>query len=366
MKAIRERLLAAGAEPGCLGHDSAHKKIPHGGEIGNLILKLPGTVRGPRRMLSAHVDTVPICEGCQPKISGDRVVNTNPRSGLGGDDRAGAAVLLATAESILREQPPHSPLTFLWTVQEEVGLYGARHVSLAAIGKPRQAFNFDGGSPAKVVIGATGGYRMSIDIEGVASHAGNRPEEGVSAIAIAALAISDLVENGWHGLIKKGNKRGTANVGVIAGGDATNVVTDHVQLRAEARSHEANFRERIVSEIERAFTQAAKKVKNTNGQAGTVAFDGRLDYESFKLDVDDPAVTAARIAVLAERLKPELAIGNGGLDANWLNARGIPTVTIGCGQHDIHTISEWLDIEEFETACRIAHRLATVPAPVAV
>ena len=166
------------------------------------------------------------------------------------------------------------------------------------LGKPKLAFNFDGGSPAKLTIGATGGYRMTIDIHGLASHAGGAPAEGVSAIAIASLAIADLVKNGWHGQIVKGRHVGTSNVGVIHGGEATNVVTDHVQLRAEARSHDPKFRQRIVKEIERAFERAARAVRNTAGQARHACeFDGRLDYESFRLARDEPCVVAAMAAV---------------------------------------------------------------------
>ena len=362
MELLHKRLRDAGALESQLRFDTAHRKIPHGGDVGNLVLKLPGTKRGPRRMLSAHVDTVPICAGCQPKLVGGKVVNTNPKTGLGGDDRAGATALLATAEWLLRDRPSHGPVTFLWTVQEEVGLYGARFASLSLLGKPQLAFNFDGGSPARLIIGATGGYRMSIEIAGIASHAGNHPEEGVSAIAIASLAIADLVDNGWHGLIEKGKRQGTSNVGIIEGGAATNVVTDHVRLRAEARSHDSRFRERIVREIEKAFRRAARKVKNTAGKCGVVTFDGQLDYDSFRLKPRDPSIAAAAEAVAAEGLESELAIANGGLDANWLNARGIPTVTLGCGQRDIHTTSEWLDVAEFESACSIARRLAAPDA----
>ena len=117
--------------------------------------------------------------------------------------------------AILGSKLPHPPLTFLWTVQEEVGLFGARYVRLSKLGKPRLAFNFDGGAANALKIGATGGYRMTIEIEGLASHAGNHPEEGVSAIAIASLAIADLVKGGWHGLVTKNEGDGTSNVGVI-------------------------------------------------------------------------------------------------------------------------------------------------------
>jgi tripeptide aminopeptidase len=359
MDFIRQKLVAAGAPASAITMDDAHKRTPLGGQVGNMIFKLPGTVKGPRRMLSAHVDTVPICVGSRPVRKGKFVVSADKKTGLGGDDRSGAAVVLLTASAMLRVAAPHPPLTFLWTIEEEVGLFGARFVRLPKLGNPKLAFNFDGGSPAALKIGATGGYRMTIEIEGLASHAGNRPEEGVSAIAIASLAISELVNNGWHGLIEKDGSTGTSNVGVFKGGDATNVVTDHVYIRAEARSHDAKFRIRIVKEIEGAFKRAASAVRSTAGKFGKVTIKGELDYESFRLSPDEPCVVAAGVAIKAEGIEPELAVTNGGLDANWLTAHGIPTVTLGCGQRNIHTVSEQLDIAEFQQSRRIALRLAT-------
>ena len=262
-----KELKKAGASTKALTTDRAHKLSSLGGDTGNLILKLPGTVRAPRRMLSAHMDTVPICAGTRPVLRGNRIDSADSHTGLGADDRAGCAVLLTTALTILKKNLPHPPLTFLWTVQEEVGLHGARHVALTKLGKPQLAFNWDGGAAHRLTLGATGGYRMEIEIYGLASHAGGHPEEGVSAIAIASLAIADLVQNGWHGLIEKGRHSGTSNVGVIEGGAATNVVTDLVRLKVEARSHNPAFRKRIVREIERAFKKAAKQVRNTKGKA---------------------------------------------------------------------------------------------------
>jgi tripeptide aminopeptidase len=359
MDFIRGKLIDAGLSQSVFSFDDANRRTPLGGQVGNLVLKLPSTIRGPRRILSAHVDTVPICVGSRPVKKGKFVVSASKETGLGADDRSGAAILLATVLDILGSKLPHPPLTFLWAVQEEVGLFGARYVKLSKLGKPRLAFNFDGGAANALKIGATGGYRMTIEIVGLASHAGNRPEEGVSAIAIASLAIADLVKGGWHGLVSKKEGDGTSNIGVIAGGDATNVVTDHVHIRAEARSHDPKFRQRIVNEIESAFKRAAVAVKSVNGKSGRVRFDGQLDYESFRLSRDEPCVAAAAAAIEAENLIAEFAITNGGLDANWLTAHGIPTVTLGCGQQNIHTAREQLDTTEFQRARRIALRLAT-------
>ncbi len=181
----------------------------------------------------------------------------------------------------------------------------------------------------------------------------------MSAITIASLAIARLHKEGWHGQIAKGKRRGTSNVGYIHGGGATNVVTDRVQLKAEARSHDPKFRKQIVQAIERAFRDAAKHVCSAVGAKGKVAFDGRLDYDSFRLAEKEPCVLAAEAALCSFGLKPFRAISDGGLDANWMSARGIPTVTLGCGQIDPHTVSERLEIADFHQACRVALRLAT-------
>jgi tripeptide aminopeptidase len=356
---IREHLQAAGVAPGDILVDKANAKTPIVGNTGNLILKLPGTVKGPRRMLSAHMDTVPLCVGSQPRLEGDFVRSANPTTALGADDRSGAAVVLNTALEIIERGLPHPPLTFCWFIQEEIGLYGARYADVKLLGKPAMCFNYDGGSAGKVTIGATGGYRMTIDVRGIASHAGVAPEQGVSAIAIASLAIADLHRNGWHGLVLKGSQRGTSNVGVFAGGDATNVVTDRVQLRVEARSHNPKFRERIVREIEKAFKTAAKEVTSSLKKKGSVSFDGRLDYEAFKLSEKSPCVAIASEAVTAIGREPELAISNGGLDANWLNQLGVPTVTLGSGQQQPHTVNEALCLPDFYDGCRVALRVAT-------
>jgi tripeptide aminopeptidase len=356
---IKEELLAAGVPESAIVTDNAHKKSPFRGEVGNLILKLPGTQKGPRRMLSAHVDTVPICVGCRPMREGEFVRSANPATGLGGDDRAGAATILTAALEILRRKLPHPPLTFCWFVQEEVGLQGSRYLQVPLLGKPAMAFNWDGGAANKLTIGATGGYRMEIKITGQASHAGIAPERGVNAISIASLAIADLHRGGWLGLVEKGKSRGTSNVGFIHGGEATNVVTDLVTLKAEARSHDPKFRARIIKEIERAFQRAAKEVKNSEGKRGSVQIDGRLDYESFLLPADAPCVQLAEQAVLAVGREPIRAVSNGGVDANWTNLHGIPTVTLGCGQMNVHMTSEMLDLAMYRDACRIALRLAT-------
>ena len=359
MRFLARQLSQADAPAEALRFDRAPCPSPIDGEVGNLVLRLPGTRSGKRRLLVAHVDTVPLCQGAQPIRRGRCIVPADRHTGLGADDRAGTAVLLAVALEIVRRGLPHPPLSFLWTVQEEIGLYGARNARLGLLGKPHLAINFDGGAANKLTVGATGGYRMRIRVTGMASHAGVAPEKGISAIAIASLAIAQLHRQRWLGRIERDGCLGTSNVGVISGGDATNVVAPEVDLRAEVRSHDPAFRHKIIHAIEQAFRKAAQDVRNIDGICGRVRMDGHLDYESFRLDDDEPCVVAAQAAVRRCGAEPILAVSGGGLDANWLTARGIPTVSLGCGQKNGHTVSERLSLTEFRRACQIALCLAT-------
>jgi len=359
VRLITDELKRAGLPASAIKVDQVHKQSPAGGEVGNLIVPLPGNKRGPRRLLMAHLDTVPLCVGARPVLRGKKIAAADSDTALGGDDRSGTAVVLTSILEIIRQKLPHPPLTLFWPVQEEIGLYGARYVNLPKLGNPKLCFNWDGGSAAMATIGATGSYDLDIEIEGIASHAGVRPEGGVSAIAVAALAIADLAQNGWHGLIIKGKNTGTSNVGIIHGGDATNVVTSKVTLCGEVRSHDPQFRKRLADEFRKAFERAARSVKNDAGKTGRVRFTADLKYESFRLEESEATVQEALRAIRRVGLDPQTRISNGGLDANWLSARGLPTVTLGSGQQDVHTVNETLSVDDFLNACRIGVLLAS-------
>jgi tripeptide aminopeptidase len=356
---IRRLLIAAGVPEAAIEVDDVASRSPIGGDSGNLIVKLPGTIKGPRRLLMAHVDTVPLCVGCKPVLDGKQIRSADPTTALGGDDRSGASVVLTAITEILKQGLPHPPLTLFWPVQEEIGLFGARLVQLSRLGHPKMCFNWDGGDAGMACIGATGSFDLEIRIDGIASHAGVHPEAGVNALTVAALAIADLEANGWLGLIVKGKHRGTSNLGIVQGGDATNVVMSRVELQGEVRSHDPKFRLRLADEFRKAFERAVKRVKNDAGKRATLTFEQDLKYESFALDPESPCVRSALAAAALVGVAGETRISNGGLDANWLSARGLPTVTMGSGQEHVHTTDELLYVDDYLAACRIAVVLAT-------
>jgi tripeptide aminopeptidase len=297
------------------------------------------------------------------------------------------------AQTLLKDKLPYPPVTLLFTVREESGLWGARHVKVADLGKPAMGFNFDGWEACTITLGAVGAERWDVEILGKAAHAGVHPERGISATAVAAIGISTAVRTGWFGKVVKNradvgialkpgrgsaeNNRGTAdvelvtgtsNVGVFGGRDgtsagaATNVVTDYVHLQGESRSHEERFARAISAAYQEAFCAAAEQVRDADGNTAKVRFAARLDYHPFRLKDTAPVVRHACRAATELGWEPKLKVANGGLDANWLVRHNVPSVTLGAGQNAIHTVDEFVDLTEFAAGCRLAVALAVLAA----
>jgi tripeptide aminopeptidase len=372
-KAIGQDLAKALKEVGvpakAIQFDDANTRIPVPTETGNLIVRLPG--RGALGnaepvLFMTHMDTVPLCAGAKPKVQGKKIVNTNPASALGGDNRAGCAVLVTLAAELARQKLDHPPLTFVFCVREESGLWGARYIDLKALGPVSMGFNFDGGAPSNVVVGAVGADHWEVEISGRASHAGVAPERGISSTMVFAEGLVRARAAGWFGKVVKGEMRGTSNIGPVGGaggrtaGDATNVVTDYVYAEGESRSQDASFFKAITAGFKAAFMDAAKALPNSEGKVAKVKFTSVTRYHPFHMKENTAAVVHAVAAVGAAGLKANVRLANGGLDANWLVRHGVPTVTFGAGQNEPHTVDEWIDLEGFQGACRLALTLATL------
>ena len=278
----------------------------------------------------------------------------------------GCGVLVTLAAELAKQKFDHPPITLLFCVREESGLWGARHVAIDELGAPVMAFNYDGGAASNVTIGAVGADHWEVEIFGRASHAGVAPERGISSTMILALALADVNSGGWFGKVAKRKLQGTSNIGPVTGGDgrpagdATNVVTDYARALGESRSHDGKFFKEITKAYKAAFEKAAKRVKNSDGKSGRVKFKATTAYYPFRLKETLPVVKRAVAAVSAIGGTPALRAANGGLDANWMVRHGVPTVTFGAGQNEPHTIDEWINLDEYEKACRLALELATM------
>jgi tripeptide aminopeptidase len=362
---VGRALVEAGVPTSAIRHDDANRRIPLPTQSGNLLVDLPGTRPGPRRMFMTHLDTVPLCAGAKPVRKDDRIVPAGPTA-LGGDNRTGVAALVTMAATLIQRKLPHPPITLLFTVREESGLFGAKHLNLADLLGPTMAFNVDGRLATEITIGAVGAERWEVEITGKAAHAGVHPEKGISATMVASLAMADVFRSGWFGKIVKGSQQGTSNIGSVgdrdgrSAGQATNVVTDFVRITGESRSHDPEMATKITTAYRDAFGKAAGEVRDDQGESAKVKFESRLDYYPFRLADDAPVVLQAKKAIERLGWAPTTKIGNGGLDANWLVRHGIPTATIGAGQNQIHTAEEWVDINEFERGCQAVLSMAVI------
>jgi tripeptide aminopeptidase len=363
--AVSDELKKVGVPASAIRFDTVHKRIPVPTQTGNLLVDLPGTRPGPRLLFATHLDTVPLCAGAKPKREGDRIVSDGTTA-LGGDNRTGCAVLVSLAETLLKHKLPHPPITLLFTVREESGLHGARELDPKDLGGAKMCFNVDSKLAAELIIGAVGQENWEVEIKGKASHAGVAPEKGISATLVASIALTEAHRGGWFGKVVKPNGHGTSNPGVFGGkdgkpaGDATNVVTDYVHIKGEARSPEAAFAAAITEAYRTAFAKAQAEVKDAGGATAQVKFEHRAAYPPFKLAESEPALKHAKRAAESMGLKPTTLFSNGGLDANWFDKHGVPTVTIGSGQYEIHTVNEYVDLPEFANGCRLAVALATL------
>ncbi|MCG3180975.1 MAG: Carboxypeptidase G2 [Phycisphaerae bacterium] len=367
---LKAFLKARGVPAGAIREDRAFEQSEYGGTQGNILVRLParGGHKGAARFLCAHIDTVALCRQSRPRFVPDPaggvggIVNDNPEAALGADNRSGVAVLLHVLRALTGDDRPHPPIWIGFLVQEELGLIGARGLDLDAMqpDRPVMGFNFDGGRPHRVVTAVIGTSRVLMELHGKAAHAGVSPQKGVSCAVAMAKALADLARGGWHGLIEKPEGKGTANIGILRGGEMTNTVMDRLIVHGDVRSHDTAFRNRLVDLYVSTFEKAAADTRNAAGEAARLTWKLGPCYDSFALDAGEPVVRTAMAAVRSAGLDPEIEINDGGMDANHLNAKGLPTVTLGTGQSGAHTVEERIDLELFLQGCRIAETVATL------
>lgn len=364
---IKNEIASAGVPLTSILQDDAHKKMGMASACGNVWAYLNGTRSGPPLVFSTHMDTVPLCRGAVPVLNPiDRVIRPASTTALGGDNRTGCAVLINLIQVLCgsNQSISHPPLIFLFTVREESGLHGARHLDPSWFRGATIGFNVDGGAPGRLVIGAVGAQRWEAEISGIASHAGVHPDKGVSATLIMALALAEVRSLGFFGKVSRDGREGSSNVGIVSGrgggavGEATNVVTDFASIRGESRSTDPKLVDEITDAYRRAFQNAVNQVRTTDGRMGSCQFNDRVEYDAFRLPEDHEVVKRAISAGNRLGIKTALEVSRGGLDANWLVRHGLNSLTFGAGQHEIHTVNEFVSLDEFHEGCRLAIALA--------
>ena len=307
-------------------------------DAGNIYADIKGKEkRAPRLLLNAHLDTVKPGENIKPRIRYG-IIASDGTTILGADNKAGVAVIMEVLRCLREEKIPHGDLQVIFTVQEELGLMGAKTIKRSWINADL-GYVLDGGKVDTLLYKAPTQYNLTAEVIGRAAHAGVHPEDGINAIKVAAEAIAKM---------KMGriDRETTANIGIIQGGHATNIVPDKVKIKGEARSHNKAKLRAQIKHMQKCLTQAC--IKNR----AMVKIKVENMYNSFSLDEDELVIKIARKALTNIRIKPSMKLTGGGSDANIFNELGIDTLIIGVGAQKVHTTYERIAVEDLFLGAR--------------
>jgi tripeptide aminopeptidase len=319
--------------------DDAGDKI--GSDTGNLVARFPGTAPDVAPfLLCGHMDTVPPADNVRPVVDGD-VVRTDGTTVLGGDDKSGIVAILEAVRLLRERRIPHGPVDVLFTICEELGLIGAKHFDVGRL-RARTGLVLDCDGVHELITRAPAANRMQFTVHGLEAHAGLAPEQGISAVQVAAEAIAAM-------RLGRVDAATTANVGRIEGGLASNIIPNRVVLRAETRSLTLEALEAQTRHMLECFERAASRRSVTvAGKTITARVEARVERDYEPLSVPDDTRIVRLVRGAAERLsKPFRTRSTGAAsDANVFSGRGIEVANLGCGMRQIHTVNEWVDLND--------------------
>ena len=328
--------------------DDAGERV--GATAGNLFTRVEATAPGRPIFFCAHLDTVPPTGNIRPVVGDDGVVRNAAGTILGADDKAAVAVMLEATRRVLSERRSHAGIELVFTPKEEVGLLGAAafdHKRLHA----RHGFVYDQAAPiGDVILGAPFSQALEVTYHGRAAHAGMYPEEGRNAIAAAARAIADL-------RLGRIDDESSANVGVIAGGTAGNIVAEKCTFVAEVRCHDERKLASLVQEVIDACSFAAQISECR------VDVEQRKSYRGYRFKRDDEVVRLAADALARSGYEARYGLSGGAADANVFNERGLQCLNLANGMIDIHTSDERIAVADLEAMVDVT--LALVDAALA-
>jgi tripeptide aminopeptidase len=311
-----------------------------GSTIGNLHVAVEPNTAGEPIFFCAHLDTVPPTGAIEPVVSDGIIRNARPTI-LGADNKAAVAVMLETLRRVLAEGRRHGGVELVFTSKEEVGLKGAFAFDLDRL-KASIGYVYDVASPiGEVILGAPSAHQLHVSFHGRAAHAGMAPEEGRSAIAAAARAIAEMP-------LGRIDEETTANVGLISGGTAPNVVPEWCTLVAEARSHDEGKLTDQLQAMQDALTFAAGV-----GDC-SVETSLRRSYSAYRFARDAPAVRFAAAALERSGYPPRYALTGGAADANVFNSRGLQCVNLANGMAEIHTPDEHIAVADLDAMVEVS------------
>jgi tripeptide aminopeptidase len=309
-----------------------------GSESGNIIARIQGTEKVAPLFFNAHMDTVEPGRGIKIILK-DGIFHSDGSTVLGADDKAAVAILIEVARLLKEHRVSHGPIEFLFTVCEEIGLLGAKSLDPALL-EARAGYALDSSDPEVLINQAPCAIRFKVRVVGKAAHAGLHPELGINAIQVAARALAEVP-------LGRIDEYTTANVGLIHGGKATNIVPEEVELEGEVRSHNPEKLREVQDQVLGTFHRIALDF-NPGGNPGLPLIKTEVidDYPLMSVSEEHPLITIAAKAAKGLGRKLRLDMTGGGSDANIFNAQGLATVIMGIGMQNVHTTSEHIRLDD--------------------
>jgi tripeptide aminopeptidase len=287
------------------------------------------------------MDTVPLAAPVEPVLVDGRWENANDGI-LGADNKTAIAVILEVARrATAAGEPPPVGIELLFTVCEEVSLRGSREFDAARL---RSAFGFvfDHATPiGEIVVASPTHYRILAELRGRAAHAGVRPEVGRSAVVAAANAIAAM-------RLGRLDAETTANVGLIDGGSAINVIPERCRIEAEVRSLDADRAATVSTELVDHLQDAAN--------AGECDLDVNVErmFVGYRTKARAPQLAVAERALRACGYAPRQIDSGGASDANSFELAGFACTCLADGVEHNHEPGERVSAADLEMMLDIA------------
>lgn len=328
--------------------DDAASKLD--GECGNMWAFLPGNKAGATKvLLSGHLDGVEPCGGTTV-VRKDGILYSDGTTILGSDDKSGVVAILEGVRMILEENAEHGDIQVLLTIAEEGGVNGSRCMDKSKLNADVGYALDSEGAPGEIIVGAPGQYKYSIKVIGKTAHGGMEPEKGINSVMVAAKALAEVKRYG------RIDEETTANIGIINGGIATNIVPALVEIQGDARSRNSEKLIAIRDEIVNTICTAVEK------QGAKAEADVILKYNSFLVDENSKVVELAKDACAQFGFEPNVGLTGGGSDANFINAYGVPCVILGTGMSNVHTVDEYIKEEDLYNSALMVYGILKAAA----
>lgn len=327
-----------------------------GSDTGNIIIRFPGTKQeNDPIFFNTHLDVISPCIGVKVHWDGHDVFSSSGDTVLGADDKAGIAILIEVMLTILEKNIEYSPVELLFTTCEEIGLLGAKAFSPSNL-RAYYGYALDSTGVDNVITGAPAANYIIAEIQGQAAHAGLNPSHGISAIQLASQAVSKLP-------LGQLDEQSTANIGLISGGTATNIIPDFVQLKGEIRSHSLTRLHRYIDQFKSIFFDTINSWEDPRYSLNShpvLSFQSPEQYPLMALSDDTDVLQLVKKA--GHSLDRPLNFGRagGGSDANIFNHKGLPTAILGIGMTHVHSTSEQIRLSDMHRTAELVATSITI------